>query len=360
LVPFVTAYLAIICIYIVKIVVDWDLPKGQVAYVVAGYVGFGVATYLVAYPLRETGNRLTRLFLRYFLRGLFVPAALMAVAVGMRIAQYGVTEARYTLVAFAVWLTILAVYFVFSRQRRLLFIPVSAALLLAAGSTGPWGAQGVSVHSQLSRLEGLLLRSGLLVDGRVVPAGKDRAKQMPARDQKRISGAIRYLVSREETARLRPWFEGAALDFEQDLTAPKIVAAINLKYLDRWQDTEYYRFSVTHDADLNIAGYRILSRFQLGRSMKRTLGAGRHGGPYRVAYDRGRGLMTVTDGAGLMLRFDLMALVKRLAKAKDSLGRKKMMVLTAADGEFRARLYVQRVQGSGDSIGQAGVMLLIR
>lgn len=361
LVPFVTAYLIIICVYIVKILIDWDLPKGQVAYVVAGYVGFGVATYLVAYPLRETGNRLTRLFQRYFLRGLFVPAALMAVAIGQRIAQYGVTESRYALVAFAVWLAILAAYFVVSRQRRLIFIPVSAAMLLAIGSTGPWGAQSVSVHSQLSRLEGLLQRHGLLVDGRVVLAGKKRSEQIPKADLKSISGAVRYLVSREASARLRPWFEGLAFDFEQEtLTAYKVVAAMKLEYLDRWQDTEYFTFSATHDTDLDIAGYRTFSRFQLNGSVKRRLGAARSGRSYLVAYDRGDGVMTVTDGAGVVLRFDLKALVERLRAVKKSGGHRKMMILTAADGKFGARLHVNRIRGSGDIIHWSEVLLFIR
>lgn len=359
LVPLVTAYLVIICIYIVKIVAAWDIPKGQLAYVVASYVGFGVVTYLVGYPLRETGNRLIRLFQGYFPRVLFVPAALVAVAAGLRIAQYGVTEARYALVAVAVWLVLLAGYFTFSPKRRLIFIPVSAALLLAIGSTGPWGAQGVSAHSQLIRLEGVLLRNGLLVDGRVAPAGKEQAEQIPQDDLKSISGAVHDLVSREEAARLHPWFEDTKLDFEQDLTAKEIVVAMNLKYLGCSRDTAYFTFSESHDEDLDIAGYRTLSRFQLNDSMTRTLGAARPGGSYLVAYDRGDGVMTVTNAAGVALRFDLLALTKRLAAAETPRGRTEMM-LTAASGKFGARLHVKQIRGRGDTIDWSEVLLLIR
>lgn len=360
LVPFVAAYVAIILAYIVKIAVAWDLPKGQVAYVVAGYVGFGVATYLVTYPLRESGNRLIRLFQRYFQKALFVPAALMALAVGLRIDQYGFTEARYILVAFAAWLVLLTLYFAYSRSRRLLFIPVSAALMLLAGSTGPWGAQGISVNSQLSRLEGLLLEHGLLVDGQLSSTGKSRARQIPGADRKSISGAVRYLVSREAVYRLRPWFYEGALDFGQKLTAKEIVGAMEIEYLSRWENTERHEYIAVHDLDLNISGYRVLSRFQWSGSKNRIVGAGLRGGPYRVGLKQERAIMTVANAAGAKLQFDLRALIKRLAKTKSEREHKKLMVLDASNGNFAARLYVGRLYGFGDSVSLTEAVLLIR
>lgn len=360
LVPFVAAYVVIILAYIVKILVAWDLPKGEVAYVVAGYVGFGVATYLVTYPMRDTGNRLIQLFQRYFLKALFVPAALMAVAVGLRIDQYGVTEARYILVAFAAWLVLLASYSLFSRRCRLLFIPVTAALILLAGSTGPWGAQGVSVKSQLGRLEGLLRQHGLLEDGRISPNARKAARQMTRADRKRISSAVRYLVSRESTARLRPWFDEETLDFRRDVTAKDIVAAMQIKYVPRWENTERHRYVANHDRDLDVAGFRILSRFQWGGWKGRTIGVGRLGGPYRVAYDPASARMTVTDAAGVQLRFDLRDLAKRLEKTRDAAERRKLMVLDASEGSFAARLYVEHLYGLGDVVNVAEAVLLIR
>ena len=48
LVPLVLIYLAILYAYMAMILVRWDLPQGQAAYLVSAYGTLGVATHLIA------------------------------------------------------------------------------------------------------------------------------------------------------------------------------------------------------------------------------------------------------------------------------------------------------------------------
>ena len=62
---------------------------------VVGYLLVGAGTLLVGYPSRETGGPLVRLFWRYWVELAALPVVLLFIAVGRRIADYGVTEQRY-------------------------------------------------------------------------------------------------------------------------------------------------------------------------------------------------------------------------------------------------------------------------
>ncbi len=65
LVPLTIGYAVIVYAYLVRILVLWELPRGQVATIVCSYAGFGLATYLAAWPLRDTGPVHVRLFHRF-------------------------------------------------------------------------------------------------------------------------------------------------------------------------------------------------------------------------------------------------------------------------------------------------------
>ena len=102
-VPLLLVYAAILYSYAAKILITWELPKGGVAYLVTAFGGAGMMAYLASYPLhREPG--VLRVFGRWFFPILLVPLALFAVAIGVRIHAYGVTEERYAILLCFFWL----------------------------------------------------------------------------------------------------------------------------------------------------------------------------------------------------------------------------------------------------------------
>ncbi len=169
LVPLLLVYTAILYAYAVKIGVERTLPKGTLGSMVVGYLLTGAATLMLAYPTRDTGGLLVRLFWRYWVWLALMPVLLLFLAIYTRITAYGLTEARYIIVLIGVWALILAGLRIWRPDSfDLRLAPGVLALLLLAASFGPWGGIGLSVASQKAELASLLKEKGLLVDGKIV------------------------------------------------------------------------------------------------------------------------------------------------------------------------------------------------
>ncbi|RZM22132.1 MAG: DUF4153 domain-containing protein, partial [Pedobacter sp.] len=176
LIPLMTIYLAILLVYEVKIVVSWEFPKGMVSLLVLGYAVFGILSLLLIYPIREKeGNGWIKLFSRFFYFMMIPLVVLLLLAVWKRVSDYGITEPRYILICLAIWLTMITVYFLTSKQQNIKAIPGSLCILALLAVYGPQSAFTVSRYSQVSRLKKLT---------------KEKAK-----DEDK-AGVIRYLVQK--------------------------------------------------------------------------------------------------------------------------------------------------------------------
>ncbi len=214
LVPLLLVYTAILYAYAVKIALEGSLPKGTLGSLVVGYLLTGAATLLLAYPIRETGGALVRLFWRSWVWLALMPVLLLFLAAYTRIEAYGLTEQRYLFVLVGVWALILALLrIVFPRNFDLRLAPLVLALLLFAASFGPWGAIGLSVRSQKAELVNILAAKGLLVDGRLtVPSANEEATSLLGSEAARARSIEWYLNQNHALVLLKPWFEGYPTD----------------------------------------------------------------------------------------------------------------------------------------------------
>jgi len=210
LVPLLLVYTAILYAYAVKMALEWTLPKGTLGSMVVGYLIVGAATLLVGYPIRETGGTLVRLFWRYWVWLTALPVILLFLALYRRIADYGVTEDRYLMVLIGVWALALAIIRVTRGENfDLRLVPGVLALLLLAASFGPGGATGFSVMSQRAELEKLLIKRGVLVDGKLVARTDSNPDSLRlGTDASRVRGIEWYLNTHHALDVLEPWFEG--------------------------------------------------------------------------------------------------------------------------------------------------------
>ncbi|MGE0007360.1 MAG: DUF4153 domain-containing protein [Parvibaculaceae bacterium] len=206
LVPIVVVYTVILHAYAVKILIDQALPRGQIGLMVTIFALGGTASWLIAWPWRESGTWLLRFFMRYWFWFTIVPVLLLAIAIWERVSTYGMTPQRYGIVVVALWLAIVTFYLAVRRNRADMRVLLgSFALLVLIGSVGPWGANSVSIASQFGRLVGFLDSEKLLTpDGRIVdqvPKLSDQGK----REIDAILGALRHMGGLD---RVKPFFEG--------------------------------------------------------------------------------------------------------------------------------------------------------
>ena len=169
MVPIAIVYAIILHAYAIKILIEGGLPRGQIGLMVTIFALGGTATWLIAWPWRDTGARLLRLYMWGWFWLTIIPAVLLILALWERISAYGVTPDRYGIGVIAIWLVIVTAYLAIRRNRadmRLLL--GSLAILLLVGSVGPWGANSVSINSQFDRLVATFNKENLLTaEGRI-------------------------------------------------------------------------------------------------------------------------------------------------------------------------------------------------
>lgn len=345
LVPLVVLYLAILYAYMAKILFTWELPRGQVAYLVCGYAGFGVTTYLISHPLRTTGNILVRLFQRYFFLALFAPVALLALAVGVRIGDYGVTESRYVLVLLALWMAGIALFYTLRAGRGLIAAALSLALMLIAASFGPLGAVGLSTHSQTSRLEALLTAKGILADGRIVP----NVTGVPREDLKRIGSIVFYLKDTHKLAAIEPWFADTELDFDRWPSSEDILGAMGQPYVPEWQATNSFAFNAGRkwaEENFDVRGFRVIARITASSRLKAwqgDIGDSTSNETYPLTFENGH--LTVTGSQNARISFDLNALAERLQSNNTGGPLESIMTLEDSVDTLRVRFHVDELNG---------------
>ena len=125
LLPIVIIYLAILMIYLGKIVVTRVWPSGWIGWMVSIVAVVGIFANLLVHPVRDReGNQWVRTYARWYYIVMVPAAVMLLLAVGKRIDQYGITENRYILAVLGTWLLGLCVYFTLRTSRNIKAIPI--------------------------------------------------------------------------------------------------------------------------------------------------------------------------------------------------------------------------------------------
>ncbi len=256
LIPLVVTYMAILYVYLVKIVIEWDLPKGWVGYPVIGLSITGVLALLLVHPIRERAESAwMATYSKFFFWALFPLIGLLAVAIGTRIADYGITERRYLVVVASAWLFGIALYYSIKGSRDIRLIPVSLCLVSLLSAMGPWGAVAVSWRSQTARLRELLVSNEVLTDGRL----ESSAKVIDFDAEKEISSIIKYLSDTHGLDRLRDWYADARM-LPDDIDHELAMREMGLEYRRAWEDAAGFSVDVQPPNPLAVAGYEHFYR----------------------------------------------------------------------------------------------------
>ncbi len=321
LIPLVTIYFVILYLYMGKIIVQWNLPKGWVSSFVIGVSLLGIFTLLLIYPEREkTGNAWMKIYAKYFYLALFPLIILMAVAISRRIMDYGITEERYFVFIYTVWLTFIAFKFSRNSKTTIRLIPTSLAIVLLFTTWGPWGAFSVSRGSQVQRLAKFLTNNGILVNGKI-----RKTNQTIAPDQNiEICSIINYLNQNHGLKVIKNWFP-TSVALEQINSRDLVIEHLGLGYACGYRGYQgrtkgiYFHYRAAPEDVVAIEGFDYLYRVKTWGLDSQRKGPFHEfktpRGSFLLSYDPSNGQLTVSSKEGADLALDMNSLVKSIRES---------------------------------------------
>ncbi len=169
LIPLLIIYSVILYFYSVKILINWELPRGWVSYLILAYSVVGILALLLVHPLKGDNTKSwVKLFSRIFYFTLIPLLVLLFVAINTRILEYGYTEPRYFVLLLALWLSSVVLYFIVVKNATIKFIPVSLFVFGLFALIFPYfNAFSVAKRSQKGELEKVLNQNQLLENGKI-------------------------------------------------------------------------------------------------------------------------------------------------------------------------------------------------
>jgi len=262
LLPLVVLYFVILIIYEGKILFTWNWPKGWVGHLVLWYSVVSILSLLLLYPLqRRTDQKWIKIFSTWFFRALIPLLIMLFISIYKRISEYGVTENRYFVFAMAIGLSIVVIYFIFSKSKHMKIIPIVLCLLAFGSSFGPWGAFSISERSQKARLNTILNNLELLDDNKIIKA----STKLTFDDRKDISSIISYLIDHYGLNTIEHYFVEEFADSLDTLpnynVKQEITQMIGFDFIYRWDypglndENMYYTFRLQDQSIIDIAKY---------------------------------------------------------------------------------------------------------
>lgn len=240
LLPLITLYTAVLYVYGGVILFKQEWPEGNVSIFILIYAAVGIfATFL------NPENRFLKIFSKWFYILLFPLIAMLFGALYVRVSDYGITENRYFIFILGIWLFCAITYYLFYKKKNIIFIPASLGILILLTAFGPWGALAVSEQSQVSRLENLLVKNEILVDGKI----EVKPREVPPQDRKEISAIVRYLDETHDFSKIEPWFTEDIQKAVADKNfnpASQLVSAMGLSYVNEYDYDYASEYEKTH------------------------------------------------------------------------------------------------------------------
>jgi hypothetical protein len=300
LLPLVVLYFFILITYEAKIVVTWNWPKGWVSQLVLWFSVVGILSLLLLYPLqRRQDHRWIARFGKWFFRALVPLVVMLYFAIAQRIGDYGITVNRHLVLAMAVGLTIVVLYFVFSKGKDIRVIPLVLSILAFGSAYGPVSAFSVSERSQQTRLEIYLTGNDLLKDGVVQKA----AGKLSLEDRREMSSIVSYLAEWHGAGAFAPWFadtvmaawqeKGRAHAWREDVTD-----SLGFAYVASWRGQngdEYFHFntSSSNQPPLAVTEYDYLLEYSYGSAVDTAVRFGVPGMACRIDFSGDSGSLSL-------------------------------------------------------------------
>lgn len=138
-------YILSLYVYGLKILFTLDLPRGWVSVLVSiCMVGMLIVLFSV-YPGRQLkANNLDEALFRILPAVMLPLVALMSAGIIKRFCDYGITMPRLWLLIVNLWYWAVCLYLLLSKQKRIVWLPVSFAGIFLLMSFGPWSVASIT------------------------------------------------------------------------------------------------------------------------------------------------------------------------------------------------------------------------
>lgn len=272
--PLITVFTAVLAVYFLKILVTLKWPVGELGPMVLGYSAMGLVLFVLCGKL---SNRFAVLYRRLFPPVLIPLVGLQLYSVFIRINAYGITESRYYLVLFGIYAIVCALCLLLTRNLRIGAVALLAACFAILSVLPPADAFTVSRTSQIARVEGILFRNHMLVQGKVTPSAN-----VSNADRSEITSIMNYLDRMGHISKVK-WLPA---DYEEYRDFEKVFG-FSLTY-GRDQAAEsidWFNANIDQRLPLDVAGYDTMLKAGLYNSGSGTLNSlnfKMDGGDYRL------------------------------------------------------------------------------
>ena len=200
LIPLLIIYVVILYFYSAKILINWELPRGWVSYLVLAYSIVGILAILLVHPLKENSAKSwVKMFSKIFYFTLIPLLILLFTAIFTRILEYGYTEPRYFVVLLSVWLATVVFYFIINKNASIKFIPTSLFAFGLFALIFPFlNTFSVAKRSQKNQLMEILNENKLLDNNQKI----DFTRRVVDSTATEIANKFEFLGKRNETESL--------------------------------------------------------------------------------------------------------------------------------------------------------------
>ena len=198
LLPIALIYFIILYVYLFKILIVWELPNGEITWMVTEQMVivlitlYGLRDYYLRSDAGETNKTISDLAMRWLPLLMLPLLVLMTVGLVYRLNQYGITSSRIYVATFVIWAYAVDLYLIFYRNRaNLNLVAISYAVLFVAVSAIP--------VCNITNITNNIIRAEIFeaFKGEELPLSFEQAKrllgQMPEKSAQNIASKIEYL-----------------------------------------------------------------------------------------------------------------------------------------------------------------------
>ena len=193
-IPLLLLYMATLYVYAAQILIQWTLPVGGVSLLVTVSMILMILLIYITYPIQhQEGNRLFKRVSRLLPVAMLPLLALMSVAIGRRLSDYGITVSRLYLLVFNLWCYAVCLWLIFTRNKRIWIIPTSFAVILLLISVGPQSIPNVTLNELKKEARSAFIASGLSQFPLTVNQYEAWTKQVDEKTAASIDSKLHYV-----------------------------------------------------------------------------------------------------------------------------------------------------------------------